>query len=249
MHAIKVEIMRVITKVLFIVYQYLIALPVFACLTLFTAVTTIIFMHWRNCEWLHKTQQFWSRSFFWLLFMNVEVRGVENIRRGQSYVFVCNHQSMADVFAVYGWLPVIFKWIMKKELRKIPFVGSACAAAGHIYIDRSSKMAAARSLKEAEKQLHGGVCVVIFPEGTRTQTGEVGRFKRGAFSIASDLELPILPISLTGCYEVMPKGCWYAQRAKVIMHIGKEFDLKDYPEEDRQVAIEAIREEVIKNIH
>ena len=241
--------MKTIGKICFAVYQYLIALPLFACITLFTAVTTIIFMHWRNSAWLHWIQQMWSRSFFWLLFMNVEVRGLENIRQDQSYVFVCNHQSMADVFAVYGWLPVVFKWIMKKELRKIPFVGSACAAAGHIYIDRSSKMAAARSLKAAEKQLHGGVCVVIFPEGTRTLTGEVGRFKRGAFTIASDLNLPILPISLTGCFEIMPKNQWYANRSKVIMHIGREFNLNDYPEDDRQVAIDAIRDEVVKNMH
>lgn len=240
--------MKKLLQVIYIIYQYLIALPIFAAITLFTAIVTMIFMHWRNAEWLHRIQQFWSRSFFWLLFMDVKVDGIENIDLHTSYVFVCNHQSMADVFAVYGWLPVVFKWIMKKELRKIPFVGSACAAAGHIYIDRSHKKSAFNTMKDAEKVLHDGVCVVIFPEGTRTPDGTVQRFKRGAFAIAKDLNLPIVPISLTGCYELMPKGVFYAKRQKVYMHIGKPFDYASVEEENQAEVIEQIRQEVIKGI-
>ena len=237
--------MKQILQGLYILYQWLIALPVFACITLFTAITTIIFQHWRNEEWLHRIQQYWSRSFFWLLFMDVKVSGIENIDRHTSYVFVCNHQSMADVFAVYGWLPVIFKWIMKKELRKIPFVGTACAAAGHIYIDRGHSKAAVQTMKDAERVLHDGVCVVVFPEGTRTRDGEVGRFKRGAFAIAKDLNLPVVPLSLTGCFELMPKGRYYAHRVKVRMHIGKPTDYASVPEEEQAEAIAAIRQAVI----
>ena len=90
----------------------------------------------------------WSRSFGWLLFLPVTITGKENIKPGQSYIFVANHQSMLDVWIIYGWLPVIFKWLMKAELRKVPFVGSACKAAGHVFVDRSSPMAAKRSLEE-----------------------------------------------------------------------------------------------------
>lgn len=233
---------------LFIVYQYLIALPIFTVITLFTAITTMIFVYWRNKEWLHRIQQMWSRSFFWLLFMNVKVDGIENIDLHTSYVFVCNHQSMSDVFAVYGWLPVIFKWIMKKELRKIPFVGTACAAAGHIFIDRSKKKSAVATIKKAEKMLHDGVCVVVFPEGTRTPDGSVKRFKRGAFAIAKDLNLPVVPISLTGCYEVMPKGVYYAKRHQVYMHIGKPVEYASVAEDKQDEVIEQIRQSVIDGI-
>lgn len=235
-------------QVLYIIYQYLIALPIFIVLTILTAVVTMAAIPWKNAEWLHKLQQFWARSFCRLLFLPVEVEGLENIQPKTSYVFVSNHQSMTDVFVIYGWLPVIFKWIMKKELRKVPLVGAACKAAGHIYIDRSNKMASMRSIAEAERIVTDGVCVVIFPEGTRTLTGEVGRFKRGAFSIATDLHLPIVPISLSGCYEVMPRTRFYAKWHRVKMTVGKPIDVSAYPEEDRNVLIEDVRQIVVNNI-
>lgn len=235
-------------QVLYIIYQYLIALPIFIVLTILTAVVTMAAIPWKNAEWLHKLQQFWARSFCRLLFLPIEVEGLENIQPKTSYVFVSNHQSMTDVFVIYGWLPVIFKWIMKKELRKVPLVGAACKAAGHIYIDRSNKMASMRSIAEAERIVKDGVCVVIFPEGTRTLTGEVGRFKRGAFSIATDLNLPIVPISLSGCYEVMPRTRFYAKWHRVKMTVGKPIDVSAYPEEDRNVLIEDVRQQVINNI-
>ncbi|MBR1808548.1 MAG: 1-acyl-sn-glycerol-3-phosphate acyltransferase [Paludibacteraceae bacterium] len=236
--------MKSVLQFFYIVWQWFIALPVFALITLFTAITTMIFIHWRNSEWLHRIQQFWSRSFFYLLFVPVEITGTENIRPGQSYVFVSNHQSMSDVFLIYGWLPVIFKWIMKKELRKIPFVGTACAAAGHIFLERGRTKSVVGTVKQAERVLHDGVCVVIFPEGTRTADGQVGRFKRGAFGIAEDLNLPVIPITLNGCFELLPKGRFYAVHTPVSMYIGKEVNMADFP--DQETAIATIRQAVIE---
>jgi len=201
---------------------------------------------------VHKVQQFWSRSFFWLMFLPVSVKGQEHIQKGQSYVFVANHQSMFDVWLVYGWLPVIFKWLMKAELRKVPFVGTGCKAAGHIFIDRRNAKAAMESLKEVEKQLVDGVCTVIFPEGTRTMDGEVGRFKRGAFQIAMDLGLPVIPLSLDGCFDVLPKGKPFVHRVACSMYIGEPIDLKQFKDAegnpDANAAIEAVRDAVIKGM-
>ena len=230
-------------KPFYILYQYLIAWPILAVLTMFTAIFTVCTVHWRNAEFVHKVQQFWSRSFFWLMFLPVSVDGAEHIQPGQSYVFVANHQSMFDVWLVYGWLPVIFKWLMKAELRKVPFVGTGCKAAGHIFVDRRNAKAAMESLKEVERQLVGGVSTVIFPEGTRSKDGEVGRFKRGAFQIAWDLGLPVIPLSLSGCFDVLPKGKPFVHRHPVHMHIGKAIDLKKYA--DSNEAIEAVRDAVI----
>ena len=234
--------------IFYILYQYMIALPLFALLTMFTAITTIIFQHWRNSWWLHGIQAFWSRAFFYLLFIPARVTGLENINSHTSYVFVANHQSMADVFLIYGWLPVIFKWLMKAELRKVPFIGSGCKAAGHIFVKRGNTAAAVQSLKEAERVLHDGICTVIFPEGTRSADGQVGRFKRGALQIALDLKLPIVPISLSGCYEVMNKHEFFAHYHPVHMHIGKPIDISILAEEDVQQAIEQLREAVIAGI-
>ena len=225
-------------------WQYLVAWPLLLVLTVFTAVFTVCTVFWRNAEFVHKVQQFWSRSFFWLMFLPVSVDGTEHIQPGQSYVFVSNHQSMFDVWLIYGWLPVIFKWLMKAELRKVPFVGTGCKAAGHIFVDRRNAKAAMESLREVEKQLVNGVCTVIFPEGTRSLNGEVGRFKRGAFQIALELGLPVIPLSLTGCYEVLPKGKPFVHRHAVHMHIGEPIDLKQF--NDPNEAIEAVRNAVIE---
>ena len=238
--------MKYILRPFYILYQYLIAWPILCVLTVFTALFTVVTVHWRNAEFVHKVQQFWSRSFFWLMFIPVSVDGEEHIRPGQSYVFVSNHQSMFDVWLVYGWLPVIFKWLMKAELRKVPFVGTGCKAAGHIFVDRRNAKAAMESLREVESQLVDGVCTVIFPEGTRSLNGELGRFKRGAFQIAIDLGLPVIPLSLSGCFDVLPKGKPFVHRVPVHMHIGEPIDLKQFAEPNE--AIEAVRNAVAAGI-
>jgi len=84
------------------------------------------------------------------LFVTVKISGLENLNQRQSYVVVCNHQSMFDIFVVYGWFPFLFKWMMKAELRQIPLVGKACEAAGHIFINRSNPITAKHSLEKAE---------------------------------------------------------------------------------------------------
>ncbi len=238
--------MKSIIYVLYGLYQYIIVWPIMVVLTLFTAVFTMLFVPFRNAEFVHKVQQFWSRSFYRLMFLPVTVEGLEHIQQGQSYVFVSNHQSMFDVWLIYGWLPVIFKWLMKAELRKVPFVGTACKAAGHIFVDRRNPKAAMESMEEVKKQLKDGVCTVIFPEGTRTKDGQVGRFKRGAFQIALDLQLPVVPISLSGCYNVLPKGKPFVYRRPVRMYVGEPIDITQF--ENNNDAIEFVRGKVIENI-
>lgn len=238
--------MKSLIYVLYGLYQYIIVWPIMVVLTLFTAVFTMLFVPFRNAEFVHKVQQFWSRSFYRLMFLPVTVEGLEHIQQGQSYVFVSNHQSMFDVWLIYGWLPVIFKWLMKAELRKVPFVGTACKAAGHIFVDRRNPKAAMESMEEVKKQLKDGVCTVIFPEGTRTKDGQVGRFKRGAFQIALDLQLPVVPISLSGCYNVLPKGKPFVYRRPVRMYVGEPIDITQF--ENNNDAIEFVRGKVIENI-
>lgn len=230
-------------KALYIIFQYLIGLPIILLITLFTAVFTIICFPWKNGKAPRAVQVFWSRSILWFLLVPIKVTGCENINPNQSYVFVANHQSMLDVFAVYGWLPNNFKWLMKKELRKIPFVGTACAVAGHIFVDRSNPRAALESIEHIKAQLVNGISTVIFPEGTRTKTGEMGRFKQGAFKIAMDLNLPVVPISLTGFFDAMPPKQFYVSpHSKVTLHIGQPVDISHFS--DINEAMAHLREKV-----
>lgn len=234
-------------KPIYIIYQYLIAFPLIIVVTLFTAIFTILCFPWKNGKAPRAVQVFWSRSVLWLLLIPIKVTGQENVDPKQSYVFVANHQSFLDVFAVYGWLPNNFKWLMKKEIRKVPFVGTACAVAGHIFVDRSNPRAALQSMDHIKKELVDGISTVIFPEGTRTKTGEMGRFKQGAFKIAMDMGLPVVPLSLGGFFKAMPSGQAFANpRARVSLHIGKPIDISQF--NDINEAMEYLRNEIAKNI-
>jgi len=234
-------------KPLYIIYQYLIAFPLIIVVTLFTAIFTILCFPWKNGKAPRAVQVFWSRSVLWFLLIPIKVTGQENVDPKQSYVFVANHQSFLDVFAVYGWLPNNFKWLMKKELRKVPFVGTACSVAGHIFVDRSNPRAALQSMDHIKKELVDGISTVIFPEGTRTKTGEMGRFKQGAFKIAMDMGLPVVPLSLGGFFKAMPSGQAFANpRARVSLHIGKPIDISQF--NDINEAMAAVREKVAEGL-
>ena len=234
-------------KPLYIIYQYLIAFPLIIVVTLFTAIFTILCFPWKNGKAPRAVQVFWSRSVLWFLLIPIKVTGQENVDPKQSYVFVANHQSFLDVFAVYGWLPNNFKWLMKKEIRKVPFVGTACAVAGHIFVDRSNPRAALQSMDHIKKELVDGISTVIFPEGTRTKTGEMGRFKQGAFKIAMDMGLPIVPLSLGGFFKAMPSGQAFANpRSRVSLHIGKPIDISQF--NDINEAMAAVREKVAEGL-
>jgi len=147
---------------------------------------------------------FWAKLIGWISFLRIQIIGRENVDATQSYIIIANHQSAYDIIAIYGWLGIDFKWVMKQELRKVPFLGYACYKLGHIYIDRKNSPDAMKTLQEAKHRLVNGTSVLFFPEGTRTQTSKLKPFKKGAFKMAVDLGLPILPVTLKGLDNIMP---------------------------------------------
>ena len=195
-------------RALYLIYQILFALPVMIVFTIITAVITMIGSIFDDRFWGYWPGMIWGRLFYLVFLIPVHVHGRENIRKGQSYVIAPNHQSYWDAFLVYGFIGIKFKWMMKKELGRIPFVGWACYMAGCIFIDRSSRASSMESIRKAESKLRNGMSVVIFPEGTRTPDGEMGKFKRGAFLISEELQLPILPVTIDGNYDVMSRHAW-----------------------------------------
>ena len=188
-------------KLLYDLYQLCIALPLLLLLTILTALTTTIGSLLGGARfWGYYPAKIWSRLVCYLLFLPVHVEGREKLHRHTSYVFVPNHQGAFDIFLVYGFLNRNFKWMMKKSLRKIPLVGKACESAGHIFVDRSGPHAAQATIRQAESVLVNGVSLVVFPEGARTYTGRMGSFKRGAFQLADDLQLPVVPVTIDGFF-------------------------------------------------
>lgn len=214
---------------LFGLYQWLIAFPILLILTVLTALATIVLSPaFPNKKFSYFPARWWGRSFCYLMFIKVKINGLENLDPRQSYVIVSNHQSLYDIFVVYGWMPMIFKWMMKAELRRIPLVGKACESAGHVFINRSNAIAAKHSIQRAEQHLCNGISLFVFPEGTRTHTGKMSNFKRGAFLIAADLGLPIVPVTLRGCYERLPRNSFNVQPGIIEMIVHKPIDVSPY---------------------
>lgn len=192
--------------ILYRIYQILIMIPLLAVATVIAAVVTVIgsalgFGRW----WGYYPQVLWAKLFCWLAFVRVTVKGRENIDPKVSYVFVANHQGAYDIFTVYGYLGHNFRWMMKQSLRKIPFVGWACAWSRQIFVDNSSASATRRTMQEAEQQLSGAMSLVVFPEGARSWTGKMSRFKKGAFRLAIEFNLPVVPLTIDGAFDVLPR--------------------------------------------
>lgn len=192
-------------KALYQPYKWFVFTPVLGLSTAFFGSGAILLSHLMDSEKAGKLMgSTWSRVNARMAPMSVTVEGRENIEEGQSYVICSNHQSHFDIFAIYGYLGVDIRWVMKEELRKVPFLGTACDRIGHIYIDRSNPKKAVASLQEAKDRLKKGASVIFFPEGTRSEDGKLQPFKKGAFRMAMDLKLPILPLTIQGTRHVLP---------------------------------------------
>jgi 1-acyl-sn-glycerol-3-phosphate acyltransferase len=221
--------MRSTKPVFFSFYQWILVFPILLVITVLVALSTIILSPLLpNSKLSYYPARLWARICCKICFVKITVAGLELLEPNKSYVFALNHQSIFDIFVVYGWFPFIFKWMMKAELRKIPLVGKACESAGHIFIDRSNPIAAKHCLEKAEAQLTNGVSVVIFPEGTRTYSGEMNKFKRGAFRIATDLSLPIVPVTLRGSFERMHRNTFNVAPGTIELIIHQPIDVVPY---------------------
>lgn len=229
-------------KYLYRTYQLLIALPLIAIYTVITSLMVIIGCTIGNGHfWGYYPGKWWAQFIIRILMLPVKVEGRENLVKGQSYVFVANHQGSFDIFLIYGFLCRNFKWMMKRQLRQMPFVGKACEAAHHIFVDKRGASKIRATYDSARQTLQGGMSLVVFPEGARTFTGHMGVFKRGAFMLADDIELPVVPLTINGSFDIMPRTrdmkwvLWHPLRLtihKPIQPIGKGADNIKYLEQE-----------------
>ena len=192
--------------ILYRIYQLFVAAPICLIATLLTAITVTI-----GCTlgdghfWGYYPPRWWGKVMVRVLLLPVKVEGRENLEKGQSYVFVSNHQGAYDIFLIYGYLGRNFKWMMKRQIRQIPFVGRACEAAHHIFVDKRGPSRIRESYEQARRTLREGMSLVVFPEGSRSFTGHMGKFRRGAFMLADELQLPVVPLTINGSFNVKPR--------------------------------------------
>lgn len=145
---------------------------------------------------------FWYVPLTW----KRRIKGLENVDKSKSYVIVINHNSMADIISLY-FVPLNFRWVSKREVFRIPYIGQLLSIHGDIAIDRSKGADSMRKVTEQGKMWIGrGVSIAMFPEGTRSKSGEIGRFKQGAFALAKEAGVEILPVVMHGTRDVLKKN-------------------------------------------
>lgn len=213
--------MKFILRSLYLLYQYCIAGPIFIAATFITAIITALGCICGNKNfWGYWPPHYWSRFTCYLFLMRIEVTGRENISKDRSYVFVSNHQGAYDIWLIYGFLNHNFRWLMKKSLEKIFAVGWACKKAGQIFVDDSSVTGIRDTIKDSETTLGSGMSLVIFPEGSRSWDGKLIPFKRGAFMLAGEFKLPVVPLTIDGSFEAMPRNTYNMTpvKLKLIIH-------------------------------
>ena len=182
------------------------------------------------------------------IFMKREVIGLENIDPKKAYVMVLNHNSMVDIMSIYN-LPLVFKWVSKKEVYRIPIVGQLLFAHGDIVINRASTKEAMQLVHTRGLEwLKKGACVSIFPEGTRSKDGEIHNFKSGAFILAKEAGVPILPIVLDGTNTMVRNGWLMNWRNKITIRVLPPLSAEDVQNRDIKDVMAEVRENMVETL-
>lgn len=186
----------------------------------------------------------WARWIFWSCGVSVETEGLENVDPRRPCVFMSNHQSVTDIGAIVVTLPVSWRFVAKRELTWIPLFGWALRLGGHVIVDRGDHERAVESLRRAAEQIRGGTSVVIFPEGTRSETGEMRAFKSGGFHLALEAQVPIVPITVSGSRRLTPKRSLRIERGRVKVAYGKPIETLGLTVEDRDALKQRVRDAI-----
>jgi len=186
-----------------------------------------------------------SRAMLWSAGTPVRVIGLENIDRERPQVIASNHQSMYDIWALAAVIPVRTHFVAKKEIRKIPIFGRAAEASGHVFVDRGHRIAAIESLKVAARKIvEEKSSAVVFPEGTRSLTGDLQKFKKGPFVMAIEAGVPIVPTVVDGTFEILPKRGFRLSPQPITVRFAEPVETAKYSHDDRDALIVRVRSQM-----
>jgi 1-acyl-sn-glycerol-3-phosphate acyltransferase len=202
----------------------------------------------RSRRWPSFFQGLWAD---WVLRTNgihLRLEGMENLKKDQSYILVSNHASILDIPAIIFAAPFQVRFLAKKSLLWYPIFGWVLYFSGHILIDRKSAQSALRSLKKALSLLKKGISIIVFPEGTRTPDGEMKEFKRGAFLLAQHSKFPVVPVSVTGSYEMLPRKGWCCWPGTIYIRMTEPIPTRDLSLREARGLMGRVRETIIENL-
>jgi 1-acyl-sn-glycerol-3-phosphate acyltransferase len=195
-------------------------------------------------DWVLDLARWWSGWVTRFAGVRITVDNRANLEPQQPYVFMANHASTIDIWALFLAIPRRVRMIAKKQLARIPLFGWVMWAGRFIFIDRQNAVAARRSIDDAGRRIRGGDSVLIFPEGTRTRDGELGPFKKGGFHLAMEAGVPIVPIALRGTRALMPRGSLRVKSGEVFVIIGAPIPTSGLTLEDRPALIQRVRDAI-----
>jgi 1-acyl-sn-glycerol-3-phosphate acyltransferase len=191
----------------------------------------------------------WAFSLILVGGIRLKVSGIENLNRKKNYIFMSNHVSAADIIILYTALPFAVSYLAKKELFKIPLMGWAMRAVGHIPVNRTNPREALKSIDKAINVLkEGRLSTIVFPEGTRSETGELKSFKLGVFSLAIASGTEIVPVAIQGSRELLPKGAYHVNPGKIKVAIGSPISVSGYTKPEKAELAARTRKEILKLI-
>jgi len=226
----------------------------FVALNAFIAVHSIFFCVWaffislvdKNGRRIHHFAAVpWAKMILRVCGVKVTVVGLENVEKEVPYVYMTNHQSYFDIFALLAFLPSDFKFILKQELMRIPILGFSMRKAGYIAIDREGPRRAVRSLNEAARRIKSGTSVVIFPEGTRSPDGVLQAFRPGGFHLALKAGCDIVPVAITGSFRIVPKGSLKINKGRFALTLGKPIPVSAYSKKTMEALMNRVREAML----
>jgi 1-acyl-sn-glycerol-3-phosphate acyltransferase len=197
---------------------------------------------------VHYIGKFWSLLNIFLSGTRLTIRGKEKINTNLTHIVMSNHQSLFDVWALIGKIPLQIRWIVKAEIRKIPIFGYTLERMGHIYVDRKKRAAAYISLETAAEKIKNGTSVIIFPEGTRSNDGHLLKFRMGGIILALKSGVPILPVTVNGSRFVLPKNTLALMPGKIEVVVGDMIDASTYDENNKNELMEKIRSAIHENL-
>lgn len=183
----------------------------------------------------------WARWILAAAGTPVILEGAERIPRGVPVVYAANHTSMFDIWALAAALPGSIRFVAKAELTRIPLLGAAMVRAGHVSIERENKTRALDAYRRAAETVRSGISTVVFPEGTRSRTGELLPFKNAPFGLAIAAGVPLVPLYVAGTFRILPKGGFRLHPAPIRVQVGEPIATTGMSAADRQTLRERAR--------
>lgn len=222
----------------------------FTLVDLIIAFPLSLFLDHGTRRLVHQVSVLWARGIIaWNPIWKLSVTGLGNVDKKKHYIVVANHQSLLDILAVCAALPLNFKFLAKRELFYVPFMGWAMACAGYVPVDRSSHESGRKAINRINELLTAKLTVLLFPEGTRSPDGKIHAFKMGAFKLARDNKVEILPVVIEGTGHALPKkNLFLRNRSKFTVSIGKPLSLDHVSDLSLEEIKEKIRHEMISRL-